>query len=526
MMVQGISTNRDCSTAAAQLLGSGIRFVFRYHSTTTQQAEKRLSPKEAAEVARAGLDLATVYQDRARQTADFGRARGEQDGAAAIVFAGQVGQPAGSAVYFAVDVDFSESQLRQYVLPYFQGVKAAFDAAAGGAAYLRIGVYGSGLTCRLLRAELAFVTLSWLAESTGWRESKTYAQWQVRQHLNGGNSLPGLGTDFERCDASVADFGQFRPVGHDLRQGEGETRHVAVTMANLRRAPTTKFNEPIVALPKGQAMQVLGASAPGWVRVRTTVGGSDVIGHIADKLLTASGAPAPTPAVAPVVTAIPAVHLRADQPAARRNNTGGRAYPLSEAGRPTRAPGADGPTRIQQLQAIADWLDVEHSARYAPLGVTFCNIYATDYAYLAQVYLPRVWWTGSALMAFAKGQTPEVVYEQTVREMRADDLYQWLVEFGPGFGWRRVFDASALQACANAGGVGVICADREAEGRPGHITVVVPEDASHRATHDPDGHVTDPLQSQAGARNHRYGSAGPSWWRSAQFKAWGFFVHD
>ena len=525
-MVQGISTNRDCTAAAAQLLASGIHFVFRYHATTTQQAEKRLSPKEAAEVARAGLDLATVYQDRARTPADFGRARGEQDGAAAIVYAGQVGQPAGSAVYFAVDVDFSEAQLRQFVLPYFQGVKAAFDAAAGGTAYLRIGVYGSGLTCRLLRATFDFVELGWLAESTGWRESKTYADWQVQQHLNQGTSLPGLGESFERCEARVADFGQFRPVGHALRQGEGDTRHVSVTMANLRRAPTTKFNDPIVALPKGQALQVLGASAPGWLRVRTNVGGSELIGHIAEKLLTHAGDAAPTPAVAPVETAIPAVHLRADQPAARRNNTGGRAYPLSEAGRPTRDPGASPAQRVQQLQALADWLDVERSARYAPTGVTFCNIYATDYAYLAQVYLPRVWWTGSALMALAQGQTPAVVYEQTVREMRADDLYQWLVEFGPGFGWRRVFDGSALQACANNGGVGVICADREAVGRPGHISVVVPENAMHRAGRDADGHVTEPLQSQAGARNHRFGGAGPSWWRGAQFKAWGFFVHD
>ena len=64
-----------------------------------------------------------------------------------------------------------------------------------------------------------------------------------------------------------------------------------------------------------------------------------------------------------------------------------------------------------------------------------------------------------------------------------------------------------------------------AEGRAGHITVVVPEDATHRAERDADGNVAQPLQSQAGAKNFRFGSAGKSWWLGAEFRDRGFFVH-
>jgi len=523
-MIEGISTNRHCHSSADCLLAAGKQFVFRYHSRTTQQPQKRLSPKEAAELARAGLDVAAVYQDRGRTEADFGAARGFEDGASAVVYAGQVGQPPDSAVYFAVDADFSAAQLHSAVVPYFRAVKSAFDRAGKGHANYRIGVYGSGLTCRLLTEELDFIAFTWLAEATGWRESRTYEAWTVRQHLNGGDTLCQLGSDFERCEARGS-FGQFKPVGFALTRGQGELRSVAANVLNLRHAPTTEFNTPAAQLPQNHGVRVLGPSAPGWLRVRTELNGADLIGHVSEALLSPADAVPPAPLL-PVERPVPAVHLRENNAAARRASADARAFPLGEAGRPVRDSGADDATQCGQLRLLADWLDVETSLRYRRTAVTFCNVYAADYCYLAQVYLPRVWWTEPALMSIGAGQMPPVVVGQTVREMRADDLHRWLIEFGAQFGWRRVFDATALQNCANAGGVGVICADRDAEGKPGHITVVVPEDSSHQAQRDPDGHVVQPLQSQAGATNHRYGSAGPGWWLDPMFRSFVFFVHD
>lgn len=158
-------------------------------------------------------------------------------------------------------------------------------------------------------------------------------------------------------------------------------------------------------------------------------------------------------------------------------------------------------------------------------GKTFCNVYAADFCRLAAAYLPRVWWTEEALVRIGQGEVVPVPAENTVRELRADDLFAWLMDSGQLFGWRRVFDATALQGAANAGGVGLICADRDAPGKPGHITVVVPEVGTHRAERDADGHVLQPLQTQAGARNFRYGNAGPNWWLHSDFRDHGFFVH-
>jgi hypothetical protein len=531
IMREGISTNRFCHPIADCLVAAGKQFVIRYHSRTTQQAQKRISPQEAAELARSGLDVATVYQDNARTTADFSFARGRLDGTSAQTFAAQIGQPAASAIYFAVDADFSAPEVDRFVLPYFAGVKEGLDETADGSSGYRIGVYGSGLVCAKVRDDGGLARFAWLAEARGWRGSATYATWDVRQHVNAGAELCGLGAAWERCEAGDT-FGQFRPIGFDVRADAGALMRVTAAQLNLRRAPTTTSVPALAQLQEGQLVRVLGRAVEPWVRVRLTLGGSDAIGYVSGKFLApvAGRAAAATGTVVPPTLKTPnAVHYHENDPLSRRASTAKRAQPLGESPRPARSPTATPTERVTQLGQIVQWLAVDTSVRYKPEPpLTYCNIYAADYGYLAGAYLPRTWWTETALMQIAAGAAPPVTYGSTIREMRADDLYAWLVQFGPNFGWRRVFDASALQETADRGGVGVICADRDAEGRAGHISVVVPQTPTELAVHDADGHVVVPLQSQAGAVNFRYSSANPApraWWEDAIYRAWGFFVH-
>ena len=523
-MTEGLSTSRHCHPFAECLVNSGKTFVIRYHSRTTSIAQKRISPVEAAELARAGLSIATVYQDNGRLPSDFGQARGKLDGASAHQAAAAIGQPSGSAIYFAVDTDFSSHQIQSFVLDYFRGVKEGMDEAAGGAASYDIGVYGSGLTCQLVRDSFALAKYAWLAMATGWRGSSTYAGWDIRQHGPTGD-LCGLAQQWERCDAP-GEFGAFFPVGHSVHADEGEVRWVSAPQLNLRAAPSKASHPPIMQLPEGQPVRVLGPAGGVWLRVRATVGGGEVIGYVNGTFLRTH--PPITTSTTPVAEgAVPAVHYREGDAQSRRASVARRAQPLGEPGNPKRTANASAAQRAAELGVIVQWLDAEKSARYQPEAVTFCNVYAADFCFLAGVYLPRTWWTSSALMKIASGQVPPVIYEATVRELRADDLYAWLAEFGPAFGWRRVFDVTKLQDAANDGGVGVIVADRLELGRPGHITLVVPETAVHKADRDADGNVKFPLQSQAGARNFNYSTIGKEWWNDQKFAdADGFFVHD
>ena len=98
------------------------------------------------------------------------------DGAAAFQMARDViGQPFGSAIYFAVDYDPTQADLDGAVSNYFTGVHAALYVAAEGSPSYRVGVYGSGLCCGTL-VERGQAALSWLSQSTSFAGSRQYAE--------------------------------------------------------------------------------------------------------------------------------------------------------------------------------------------------------------------------------------------------------------------------------------------------------------------------------------------------------------
>src|SRR5690606_1288977 len=115
-------------------------------------------------------------------------------------------------------------------------------------------------------------------------------------------------------------------------------------------------------------------------------------------------------------------------------------------------------------------VDTPAHRRYQPrAGLTFCNIYGHDYCHLAGTYLPRVWWTASAVVAQSAGVKVEPLIGNTLFEVRANDLFRWLRDFGPAFGWRQTGTLTKLQQAANEGGIGLIVARRKEDGRSGHI---------------------------------------------------------
>lgn len=240
-------------------------------------------------------------------------------------------------------------------------------------------------------------------------------------------------------------------------------------------------------------------------------------GYVAARFL---GMPAPD--------AFPSATLEVHLPAhanARRDHAGAWAYPLSEAGQPRRQ-GQDPAGRVQALNQIIDWIDVEHSARHRKQGgLTYCNVYAYDYCYLSGAYLARVWWKPDVLNRVLQGDAQPVLYAQTVEELRANVLFDWLLSFGARFGWQRRFDLNEAQTLANQGSVVLIIAKRKDTDRPGHVAAVVPETPAAQAQRDASGQVRLPLQSQAGAQNFKRRAA-PNWWTGNQFREWAIWAHD
>jgi hypothetical protein len=203
---RGIDIPTDARDVSQELKGSGLHFVARYYRDPASRFPP-LSAEEARTVTAVGMKLVTVWQYRSNKPEHFSYAAGQADGMAAHRQAKAVGQPAGTAIYFAVDYNAPDPEIRSLIDPYFRGVADGLAAAAGKNREYRIGVYGSGAVCGYLKgARLA--EYAWLSNSRAWYGYAGFANWDIKQ----GPRSAGLSFNHDMNEAR-GDFGAFTVKG-------------------------------------------------------------------------------------------------------------------------------------------------------------------------------------------------------------------------------------------------------------------------------------------------------------------------
>lgn len=268
-----IDVATDVGRHADKLFAAGVRTVIRYYNNrnTAANPAKCLGQRELSDLSRAGLSVAVVFEQRGGagdaahpkgHIEDLSAATGARDGARALALAQGLGQPEGSAIYFAVDWDFAGASALKQIAAYFAAARAAVQGR------YRIGVYGSGLVARTLRAK-ELVDLVWLAGATGWSGTR-----QVRDagdyHLLQGTQKRSIVGDFhyDPNTATHADFGQFGGAGAAVRSADAPARLYAVTARSglrLRRGPGTGF-AAMRTVPFGALVHGLGRTGE-WMLV-------------------------------------------------------------------------------------------------------------------------------------------------------------------------------------------------------------------------------------------------------------------
>ena len=296
---------------------------------------------------------------------------------------------------------------------------------------------------------------------------------------------------------------------------------VTATSLNMRSTPKVTGSNRITVLPQGQKVKKIDDTYNPWWLIHTSLLGDNLEGYVNSRFLV-KDSEFDEPVKSNSITAI---HLTENKTSITRNRDGGRAYPLGESNRPIRT-ATDIKDKIEQLKEIINWINVDLSIRYLRKGsTTYCNIYAYDYCYLSGVYIPRVWWTQKSIIELSKGNEVPVLYGDTVTELNANSLHNWLRDFGADFGWMRIFSVDEAQLAANNGKMVVVCAKRVTTNRPGHICAIVSETDSFKAKRKSDGSISAPLQSQAGSNNYKYKAAN-QWWTSSKFQSFGIWVHE
>jgi hypothetical protein len=145
--------------------------------------------REPTVLIRHGLSIVSLYQYRnnlpdkfLKGLEDTGSAKAEvaADVKAALHQAKLVGQPEGSAIYFGVDFNVSKNNrpAMDAVLAYFRSI----NRTVGN--HYAIGVYGNGLTNRILREE-KLVAYHWLSTSRSHEETVDFynsGRWHLFQN--------------------------------------------------------------------------------------------------------------------------------------------------------------------------------------------------------------------------------------------------------------------------------------------------------------------------------------------------------
>ena len=269
-----IDTPFNTESSISCLLSQGVRTVIRYYNFSNSRTfpRKRMDLAEAQALSARGLQIAVVFQQRQDQAADFSEQLGFAAGRRAYRHAKEnISQPAGSGIYFSVDFDATNAEVRNNVAPYFEGVKRAFDQESGGSPDYRVGAYGSGAVCGALTGR-GLIELTWLAGARGFRGTRDAlraGEFHLAQRAPAA-TLCGLGVDFNDPNPDRPDFGTFSVEDDAPRPGlvtpVGERhRVIARTALRLREGPGTQF-EVVGHLRSGQNVFVV-STVDGFARV-------------------------------------------------------------------------------------------------------------------------------------------------------------------------------------------------------------------------------------------------------------------
>lgn len=203
--IRGVDVAIDSTTLVNEIKHARLNFVARYYRDPASRWPA-LSPREIQSLSTLDANIVTVWEWHSGNLASFNYPTGFYEAQSAFRQAKSLGQPEGSAIYFAVDFNAHQQDF-YWVDQYFRGVRAGLAAAGNGRARYKIGVYGSGAVCALVKGE-HLAEYSWLSGATAWEGTSSYAAWNIKQAPLG-MRYPSLSFDHDVNEARQ-DYGGFR----------------------------------------------------------------------------------------------------------------------------------------------------------------------------------------------------------------------------------------------------------------------------------------------------------------------------
>ncbi|MEH7356797.1 glycoside hydrolase domain-containing protein [Neobacillus drentensis] len=141
----------DCSTTvtperAQSLYNAGYRVVGRYLTNAGNSTfNKKIQPGELDVIKYAGLNVFPIYQTYGSFATYFNKYSARVDLERAVTAAEKLGFRRGNVIYFAVDFDAMDTDIVDFILPYFESL--AMGMVEYHDSKYKIGVYGARNVC-------------------------------------------------------------------------------------------------------------------------------------------------------------------------------------------------------------------------------------------------------------------------------------------------------------------------------------------------------------------------------------------
>jgi hypothetical protein len=197
-----IDTNSTCTQNIETLQTHNVTAVGRYHST--YKPNNRILRAEAEALIAAGMKIFVVFENCANPVLTL--KQGTIDATYALRQAAELGQPHGSAIYFAAEGlpdGYTHNDINN-AKNYFTGINSVI-----GQNY-KVGVYSNGVICKALRqGPHPLCSYAWLSASLSFEGTVEYRdshEWALFQRTPTDIDWDGLSID---NDDAAADFGAF-----------------------------------------------------------------------------------------------------------------------------------------------------------------------------------------------------------------------------------------------------------------------------------------------------------------------------
>lgn len=188
----------DCVTeihqeVAARLQAAGVEYVGRYLG----KSWKSISQKEVDVLSNAGLKIISIWETNPTNARYFSEDKGIVDGQEALAYAKSIGQPEGSAIYFAVDYDALSADLPA-ILSYFSGIRQSLGK------HYKVGAYGSCAVLEMLHRSIA-ADCYW--QTAAWSRGKVAEFIDILQ-FGFNKNIAGIPVDYNQFSTSAGSWGK------------------------------------------------------------------------------------------------------------------------------------------------------------------------------------------------------------------------------------------------------------------------------------------------------------------------------